>query len=103
MPNYVLLCDKKIMKYTQEQMEVAIKEWQQSGLSKKAFCQQRGIPNPTFHYWYKRLASSSGFAEVKVAPSCPNPRGGYELVFPSGVRMVFQEAPSVTWLRELVY
>lgn len=91
------------MRYTQEQMEAAVKEWKQSGLNKKAFCRQHGITYPTFHYWYKRISGPSGFTEVKVAPSYPHPRGGYELVFPSGARMVFQEAPSVTWLRELVY
>lgn len=90
------------MRYTQEQMEVTITEWQHSGLSKKAFCLQRGITYHTFHYWCKRLSASAGFAEVKMASSDSTPNG-YELIFPSGVRMVFTEQPPVQWLRELVF
>lgn len=91
------------MRYTQEQMEATIKEWKQSGLNKKAFCRQHGITYPTFHYWYKRISGPSGFTEVKVASSPAGGGSAYELVFPSGARMVFQEAPAVAWLRELVY
>lgn len=90
------------MRYTQEQMDVIIKEWQQSGLSKKAFCSQRGITYHTFHYWCKRMSGSRGFAEVKVKSSSHCSSNAYELIFPSGVRMMFTEQPSVQWLRELV-
>ena len=90
------------MRYTQEQMDATIKEWQQSGLSKKDFCLQRGITYHTFHYWYKRLSGSVGFAEVNVRPSSHFSSSAYELIFPSGVRMMFTEQPSVQWLRELV-
>jgi len=54
------------MKYTSEQMQLAIHEWQISGLSKKAFCRERDIMYQSFHYWYKRLIKtpSPGFTEV---------------------------------------
>ena len=57
------------MKYTEEQMRGIINEWQQSGLSKKAFCLDRNIAYQTFQYWCKRLATarSAGFAEISVA------------------------------------
>lgn len=88
------------MKRTQEQMQSAIGEWQQSGLNKKAFCRERSISYSTFHYWLKRLdsASTSGFAEIKVT----DVRVGCEILFPSGIRMTLQGEPSATWLRELV-
>lgn len=90
------------MRYTQEQMDVAIKEWEHSGLSKKAFCSDRGITYSTFHYWCKRLSGSGGFTEVKMASSPASSSKACELIFPSGIRMVFVEQPSVQWLRELV-
>lgn len=90
------------MRYTQEQMDVVVKEWQQSGLNKKAFCRQRGITYQTFHYWSKRLVGWRGFAEVKVASSPPCGSNACELIFPSGARMVFNEQPSADWLRKLV-
>lgn len=88
------------MKYTSEQMQIVIKEWQASGLSKKAFCAQKQINYPTFQYWCKRLAGgdSAGFTEVDIRPNVP----ALEIVFPSGVRMMLNGEPSVAWLRELL-
>jgi hypothetical protein len=90
------------MKYTAEQMRVIVAEWQASGLSKKAFCHQRNITYPTFHYWYKRIAasSSSGFTEVSLPAG--ERSGVCEIVFPSGVRMILQGEPTASWLREVV-
>jgi hypothetical protein len=90
------------MRYTQEQMQVTVNEWQNSKLSKKEFCRERNINYPTFHYWYKRLKTpvSSGFMEVGVAGEQRS--GTCELIFPSGARMMFNDQPSVSWLRELV-
>jgi hypothetical protein len=83
-------------------MQQTINEWQQSGLSKKAFCRQHNITYQTFHYWYKRLSVSAvpGFTEIKVAD--PIRSNGHEIIFPSGARMIFHGEPSVNWLRELV-
>ena len=89
------------MRHTQEQMQAAIKEWRQSGLSKKTFCKQQNFTYPTFHYWCKRLKEvpAGGFTEVKIERVQAS---GCEVIFPSGTRMVFQGEPSVCWLRELV-
>lgn len=90
------------MKYTEEQMQVAINEWQTSGLSKKAFCRQRNIVYQTFHNWFKRIAKSpaSGFTEVTLPPN--EPYAGCEIMFPSGARMILRGEPSASWLREVL-
>lgn len=90
------------MKHSPEQMRATIIEWQNSGLSKKAFCRDRTITYQTFHYWCKRLspASSSGFSEVKLSEV--QQVNFFEISFPSGARMTFQGTPSTTWLRELL-
>jgi hypothetical protein len=89
------------MKRTQEQMQKAVTNWQQSGLSRKAFCEQQNIAYQTFHYWCKRLGAErkSGFTEINVEPLRSS---GYEVIFPSGTRMLFQAEPAASWLRELV-
>jgi transposase-like protein len=96
-----LLCKEKIMRRTQEQMQQVILQWQQSGQSKKAFCRDHNITSQTFHYWYKRIRSEpgSGFSEVHVEAMRSK---GFEVIFPSGTRMVFFGEPSARWLRELV-
>jgi len=90
------------MKYTSEQMQMVINEWQTSGLSKKAFCRQRSITYPTFHYWCKRLIEvpSPGFIEVPVQSH--EGSIGCEIIFTSGARMIFQGEPSASWLREVL-
>lgn len=90
------------MRYTQDQMEASVNAWKNSGLSKKAFCRDRAITYPTFHYWCKRveMAGPTGFAEVGVTHNPCNDM--FELVFPSGARMIFKSQPSAGWLRELV-
>ena len=35
-----------------------IADWQESGLSQQAFCQQRNIKAHNLHYWRKRLATT---------------------------------------------
>ena len=96
-----LLCEKEIMRRTQEQMQQVILQWQQSGQSKKAFCREHNITSQTFHYWYKRIGpnSTSGFSQVNVE-SIRN--RGFEVIFSSGTRIVFNGEPSACWLRELV-
>jgi transposase-like protein len=90
------------MRHTKEQKQVIIRDWQNSGLNKKAFCRDRQITYQTFHYWWKRLSpvAPSGFCEVKL----PHPHRSetIEMVFPSGARMTFQGEPSAVWLRELL-
>ncbi len=90
------------MQNTSEKMELLFGKWQSSGQSKMAFCKTECISYASFHYWSKRLSkvSVSGFSEVplksSLAPCC-------ELIFPSGVRMVFDSAPSVSYLKELLF
>lgn len=90
------------MQNTSEKMELFFGKWQSSGQSKMAFCKSEGISYASFHYWAKRFSKpgGSGFSEVPLksssAPCC-------ELIFPSGVRMVFDATPSVSYLKELLF
>ena len=59
-----------------EEMAQLLKEQASSGLSKKAFCADRGIPAARFYYWQKRLKDREtnltqveepgGFHRIKV-------------------------------------
>ena len=98
----MLLCEKQIMKYTSDQIQVAVNEWQVSGLSKKAFCVQRNICPQTFYNWLKRInpTEPSGFTEVTLTSH--RQAGACEIIFPSGARMIFTGEPSASWLREVL-
>jgi hypothetical protein len=89
------------MKRTLSEMQKICQQWEQSGLSRRVFCNQHNIAHQTFNYWYKRISSkgSSGFTEVTL----PGGRkASVEVIFPSGTRITFQGEPSVKWLRDLV-
>ena len=90
------------MTHTKEEIEATIVEWRNSGLSRKAFCREHKLTYQTFHYWFKRLhvPSASGFEDVKLSGRTHG--SSFELIFPSGVRMVFDGQPSAGWIRELV-
>jgi len=90
------------MKYSAEQIQATINEWQKSGLSKKAFCIQRKICAQTFYNWLKRNnPHASGFTEV-ILPRIDQ-HTSCEIIFPSGSRMILQGEPSASWLRELLH
>lgn len=47
-----------------------LEEWQQSGLSKKVFCEQKAINTKLFYRWYSKLTASesTGATSIKKAP-----------------------------------
>jgi hypothetical protein len=40
----------------ERQWRVVLKEQRESGMSVRAFCQQRGLPEPRFYFWRKEVA-----------------------------------------------
>ena len=91
-----------------EQMFKLIEQWQQSSLTQNAFCQQQSIRYHVFHYWYKRYrehhagpqSNVASFVKLQVAkPASP---GSVEIYFPGGVRLLFHEPVSSTYLKALI-
>jgi len=56
-----------IRHYSAEDRERLIREQAESGISKKDFCEERGVHVSTFHTWIKmRKTSAPKLAEVEV-------------------------------------
>jgi len=74
--------------YSEEDRERLIKEHAQSGLTKKAFCEKRGVNLGTFHGWgtrkRKASAAKTKFAEVEVVPRM---EAAVEVLLPNGARV----------------
>ena len=96
------------LREARQQMFSLIEQWQTSGLTQKAFCEQHGIRYYVFHYWYKRyrmqqsvLPDNAGsFVKLQVAK--PSSYGLVEINYPGGVRLVFHEPVSSGYLKALV-
>jgi hypothetical protein len=88
-----------------QQKFAMIIQWQQSGLSQKAWCQQSGIAYHVFHYWYKCYRDTKGalqtssFTELKVQPAA---FGFMELSFPDGRRLLFHQMISSDYLKAII-
>ena len=92
-----------------EQMFKLIDQWQQSSLTQNAFCQQQSIKYHVFHYWYKRYReqhaidqqiNTASFVKLQIAKSSSS--GSVEIYYPGGIRLVFHEAVSSSYLKALV-
>jgi hypothetical protein len=91
-----------------EQMFKIIGQWQQSGLTQKTFCEEQAIRYHVFHYWYKRYreqhsqSQNNGSSFVKLQIAKPAPGGSVEIYYPGGVRIIFHEPISSSYLKALV-
>ena len=68
------------------QMYDKILQWQQSGLTQKAYCEQQCIAYHVFHYYYKRFRDkenigSHKFIKLQITPDLSAPT---ELVLTDG-------------------
>ena len=94
----------------QQQMFDCILQWQQGGLSQKAWCAEKGIPYSSFHYWYKRFrnlhspnkqAPHEGFVQLMV-PDRPSGSPWCELVLGTGPKLLFHQPVSAAFIRSLL-
>ncbi len=90
------------------QMFDMIEQWKQSGLTQKAYCQQQSIKHYTFYYWYKCYRQQhpqmennrSAFVKLQIAKSASTP--SVEIYFPGGIRLLFHEPVSGSYLKALI-
>ncbi len=68
--------------YRMEQWKQIIQECRRSGLSNKAYCQQRGISEKTYYYWLRKVRTA---AAEQAAPQImeiePEPKGRAEMLY----------------------
>jgi hypothetical protein len=68
------------------EMKRVVEEYAASGLSRKQFCEQRGIPPTTFDYWHRELRVKPRLVKVKVA-TAREPVGHFVLTLANGRRI----------------
>ena len=92
------------MRRSAQERQELMRAYEGSGLSKAAFCRERGILPATFYLWFKRRPlPAPRWAEVQVdrpeAIPVPPPHGApLEMVLPCGVRKGVRDA---RWLPEV--
>lgn len=95
----------------QQKMFTAIRRWQQSGLSRKTWCENNKIAYATFHYWYKRFRTAeltdnkniraNSFVQLVV----DDQHAGIcycELAFADGKKLLFHQPVTAEFLKALL-
>ena len=66
-----------------------VEQWQQSGMSQRAFCQQHHLKVSTFGYWVGRSKQSQacpgGFSPIDVSGASAGQQ--VEIIYPNGVKL----------------
>ncbi len=92
-------------KDVQQSMFSYIDQWQQSGLSQKAFCQKAKLAYHIFHYWYKRYrntASEPASSFIQLNVSGPSAAFHAELILADGKRLLFHQPVGADYLKVLI-
>ena len=95
---------------TRDEMFSMIRNWQQSGLTQKAYCEQNKIRYHVFHYWYKCFrdlqlpAKEAGFIPLKIQPSTSvnTSLPHIELLLADGKRLLFHQPVASDYLKALI-
>ena len=70
------------MRKSEQQVQWTIQEFETSGLTRREFCQRRGIPITTLDYWRRSERRKPRLVEVSVAAS--EPGSGFTLGLTNG-------------------
>jgi hypothetical protein len=89
---------------TQQKWVELIRQHEQSGAAVKVFCRDRGVSEPSFYSWRKRLATSQPvrFALVDAGTADRNDHAPVELILASGDRVRIAPGADAATLRTVL-
>jgi predicted transcriptional regulator len=94
------------MKLSREEQAKLLSKWLTSGLTKTEFCKQHNIYVSSLNRWIKKNSQenkqTTNFIKLK-ASVVPQQACNYcEVHFPSGVKLIFNQAPEITLLKQII-
>lgn len=91
---------------TKEEMFPIVEAWQDSSISKKAFCEEQGLVKSVFFYWCKRYREENdqgGFVPLTVGASRSFTQGhSIEILYPNGVVLKLPTNTPASLVRQYV-
>lgn len=91
-----------IRRTSAEDRERLIGEFEKSGLTRKAFCEERGLVLTTFHGWFKKRPAQGRFVEVAVGREVEEHAGEIEIELANGTHVWIRPGEDSKGLAELV-
>lgn len=91
-------------KYTEEEKQLAINMWEESGLSQAKWCQQEGISRKTFGNWVRsRRNDDPAFLPMQIEEQEQSLRlNNYEITYPNGIIVKCPAGTPVSELQQLL-
>lgn len=68
-------------------MFAMIADWQQSGMSKKRYCEEKCINEATFYYWFSRSKENDTASGSFITIDNAGRNSAVEVIYPNGVRI----------------
>ena len=95
-------------KISQEEKQIHIQRWQESGKTKKSYSDHTGINYRAFKRWCEQFGyvnkrgqhPQAGFVELKTMPLTPPEN--LEIIYPNGVRIQLTTTNNKELLRTLI-
>lgn len=107
--NISAVVDVKIPKrkkpsFSEEQRRKHCKDYQESGLNMKEYCELNKISQSALRKWVKQYPSKPFFAPVStpIQPINPSSKQTLEVIFPSGLRLRFPELIDLSVIEQLI-
>ncbi len=68
-------------------MFAMVADWHRSGKSKKRYCEENGIKEATFYYWFTRSKENDASIGGFIAIDKSFKKSEVEVIYPNGVRI----------------
>jgi hypothetical protein len=95
---FLLLAKKRPDMDQSEEMFKLVKQWRKSGLSQSKFCKPQGITVTKFGHLVgkEKLGKKVSGSFVHISGQLPAPNESYQVIYPNGVKINYQENDLVT-------
>lgn len=94
---------RKKPQFNDEQRKTHCKNYKDSGLSVKEYCELNKISQSTLRKWMHKLPSKAIFEPVRTQPSINHfNKQTFEIIFPKGIRLRFPELLDIVVIKQLM-
>jgi transposase-like protein len=90
-------------KFTDEQRKKYCKDYADSGLSIKDYCELSKVSQSALRKWINKFPTKRFFTPINAKPSMNTANTqAFEIIFPNGIRLKFSELVDATVIKQLI-
>jgi transposase-like protein len=108
-PEKLIPVTKAIKKWSAAEKIAFCKAWEQSGLSRSAYCRREGLSLPKFYSWLKQQTSNNKsqadgmkFIAVPLSMAQPKEEQSLEVKLPNGLQCRFSRVVNIKQICQVI-